>query len=196
MSAVPSPSAADRAPECSAFLREVMDATPGDSRLNMCIQCGTCGGSCPAGPEMDHTPRRLFAMIRSGLRDAVLRSNTAWYCVSCYFCTSRCPQDIPITDIMYSLKRLAIRDGLAKGSHAPALAKTFTDLVERFGRSYEVGIATLYLARHKPTSVLKMGPMGLSMFAKGRLAILPTKIRQVDQLQAIVQKAREIGGAS
>ena len=61
---------------------------------------------------------------------------------------------------------------------------------------YEVGIATLYLARHKPTSVLKMGPMGLSMFAKGRLAILPTKIRQVDQLQAIVQKAREIGGAS
>ncbi|MBK6710249.1 MAG: 4Fe-4S dicluster domain-containing protein [Chloroflexi bacterium] len=51
----------------------------------MCIQCGTCGGSCPSGQDMDHTPRQLFAMIRADMRDEVLRSNTPWYCVSCYF---------------------------------------------------------------------------------------------------------------
>ena len=36
---------------------DVMRATPGESRLEMCIQCGTCGGSCPSGMDMDHTPQ-------------------------------------------------------------------------------------------------------------------------------------------
>ena len=180
----------------SAFLHEVIEATPGGERIVHCLQCGSCGGSCPSGADMQYTPRTIFALINADKRQEVLTANTMWYCVSCYLCTSRCPQDIPITDIMYALKRLAIRDGLAKDTPAPALAKTFTDLVERYGRSYEFGIATLYLAWNKPMSMLKMGPMGLSMFTKGRLNILPTKIRKVDQLQAIVQKAREIGGAS
>jgi hypothetical protein len=49
---------------------------------------------------------------------------------------------------------------------------------------------------NKPLSALKAGPMGISMFFKGRMAILPQKIRQVEQLQAIIKKAREIGGAA
>ena len=39
----------------------------------MCIQCGTCGGSCPSAEDMDHTPRMLFAMVRAGMRDQALR---------------------------------------------------------------------------------------------------------------------------
>ena len=37
-----------------------------------------------------------------------------------------------------------------------------------------------------------MGPMGMKMFTRGRMAILPTKIRQIDQLQAIIKKAKEL----
>ena len=40
--------------------------------------------------------------------------------------------------------------------------------------------------------MMKMGPMGMQMFARGRMAILPTKIRQIDQLQAIIKKAKEL----
>ena len=43
----------------------------------------------PSGPDMEHTPRRLFAMIEAGLKEEVLRSNTPWYCVSCYYCMAR-----------------------------------------------------------------------------------------------------------
>jgi heterodisulfide reductase subunit C len=182
-------------PRGATFLDEVVEAAPGAERIVHCLQCGSCGGSCPSGADMQFTPRTLFAMINAGYRERVLTANTMWCCVSCYLCTTRCPQEIPITEIIYALKRLAIRDRLVKDTSAPALAKTFTDLVEKYGRSYEVGIATLYLARNKPLSALKMGPMGLSMFAKGRLNVLPTKIRNVDQLRAIVKKAREIGGA-
>src|SRR5512135_3661031 len=96
------------------FLEEVIEATPGGERIVHCLQCGSCGGSCPSGADMQYTPRTLFALINADQRREVLTANTMWYCVSCYLCTSRCPQNIPITDIMYALKRLAIRGGLAK----------------------------------------------------------------------------------
>lgn len=180
----------------SEFLDEVIHHTPGGERLVHCLQCGSCGGSCPSGPDMDYTPRTLFAMITANQREAVLSCNTMWNCVSCYYCTTRCPQKIPITDIMYTLKRLAIASKLAKDSDAPALAKTFTGLVDLFGRSYEAGLATKYYLLNRPIALMKMVPMGAAMFFKGRMATLPTKIRQIDQLQAIITKAREIGGAS
>ena len=125
----------------SSFLKEVVAEAPGGERVVHCLQCGSCGGSCPNGADMQYTPRTLFAMINADQREEVLTSNTMWCCVSCYFCTTRCPQNIPITDIMYALKPLSIRDGLAKDADAPALAKTFTDLLDRYGRSYELGLA-------------------------------------------------------
>lgn len=180
----------------SPFLAEIIEETPGGERIVHCLQCGSCGGSCPSGADMQYTPRTLFALINANRRDEVLSANTMWYCVSCYLCTTRCPQNIPITDIMYGLKRIAIADHMAKGTDAPALARTFTDMVERFGRSYEIGIATLYHGLNRPLAAMKMGKMGLAMFARGRMNILPKKIKNVAQLQAIVNKAREIGGAS
>lgn len=180
----------------SEFLEQVIAATPGGERIVHCLQCGSCGGSCPNGADMQYTPRSLFAMINANRKEEVLSANTMWCCVSCYFCTVRCPQNIPITEVMYALKRMAIAEGTAKESDAPTLAKTFTDLVERYGRAYEVGIALLYLGLHKPFSALRAGPMGLSMFVRGRMGIFPQKIRQVEQLQAIIRKAREIGGSA
>ena len=40
-----------------SLLEEVSTKTAGVSHLEMCIQCGTCGGSCPVAMDMDHTPR-------------------------------------------------------------------------------------------------------------------------------------------
>lgn len=146
---------------------------------------------------MQYTPRTLFAMINADRREEVLTANTMWYCVSCYFCTVRCPQNIPITEIMYALKRIAIRENKYKDTDAPALARTFTNLVEKYGRSFEFGLASRFYLFNKPIlSTLKMGPLGLSLFTRGRMSLVPTRIRQVEQLQAIIQKARQIGGAA
>lgn len=177
------------------FFEEVVAATPGDPHLEACLQCGTCGGSCPSGPDMDHTPRALFAMIAAGMRDTVLRSNAPWYCVSCYYCMERCPQDVHITDVMYSLKRLAIKEGLYRESSAadaPAFSETFIDYVESYGRSFELGLATRYHLRHHPLDVMKIAPIGLGMLRKGRLDLTPRRIDGLEQLQAILAKAREL----
>src|SRR5512141_3516851 len=124
------------------LVEEVSARTAGVSRLEMCIQCGTCGGSCPSAAAMDHTPRALFAMLRAGMREEALSSNTFWLCVSCYHCVVRCPQNIHITDVMYSLKGLAVEEGFSRNSTAPDLSQTFVGMVEEFGRSFELGLAS------------------------------------------------------
>src|SRR3990172_8592989 len=135
-----------------SFQQRVIEATPGGEVLVTCLQCGTCGGSCPSGPDMDHTPRRLFAMIGAGMEAEVLRSNTPWYCVSCYYCMVRCPKEIPITDIMYTLKNMAVKAKLYDDSDAPDWSKSFIGYVESYGRSFELGLATRYHLTHKPLS--------------------------------------------
>ncbi len=181
----------------NGLLGEVIRETPGGERMLACIQCGTCGGSCPNGAEMDHTPRRIIRMINAGQREKVLASNTMWQCVSCYTCTSRCPHEIPVTDIMYSLKRIALREGKAAGGgDAPALARAFTHYVDKYGRSFEMGLATRYHLLNRPLAAMRMGGMGMAMFKRGRMALTPSKIKNIGQLQAIINKARQLGGAS
>lgn len=181
----------EAAPRLS-FLDRVIRNTPGDSRLQMCIQCGTCGGSCPSGLDMEHTPRQLFAMIRAGMEDEVLASNTPWYCVSCYYCVVRCPQEVHITDIMYTLKSMAIRANRYQKRAAVGFAETFVDYVENYGRSFEFGLATRHYIRHQPLQLVKGAAMGLGMLSKGRMDLAPQRIAGQKQLQAILQRAKEL----
>lgn len=73
------------------------------------------------------------------------------------------------------------------------LARTFTGLLDKYGRSFEFGLASRYYLFNRPLAMLKMGPLGLSLFTRGRMSLVPTKIRRLDQLQLIIRKARELG---
>ena len=178
------------------FLEEVSSATAVESNLEMCIQCGTCGGSCPSSADMDHTPRMLFAMIRAGLREDVLSSNTPWICVSCYTCVVRCPQEVHIPDIMYALKGIAIQEKKYKESTAPDFSQTFIDMVETYGRSFELGLATRHYLKHHPLRLPSMAPMGFGMLTRKRMGFQPHKIEKIDQLHAILDKAKELEGSN
>lgn len=141
---------------------------------------------------MDHTPRQIFAMIRAEMEDEVLASNTPWYCVSCYFCMVRCPQEVHITDVMYTLKSMAVQAKLYDDTTAPDLSQTFVNYVEQYGRSFEMGLATRHYLRHQPLSMLGKAQMGLGMLRKDRLDLRPHKIDDLPQLQAILERAKEI----
>jgi heterodisulfide reductase subunit C len=148
---------------------------------------------------MDHSPRTIFAMVEAGMKDRALRSNTPWYCVSCYYCMSRCPQEVHITDIMSTLKRMAISEDHYRESSAadaPDFSGTFIEYVESYGRSFEVGLATRYHLSHHPLDMIKMAPMALGMLRRGRMDLTPNRIKGIDQLKAILAKAKEIGGAA
>lgn len=175
-----------------SFLERVVAATPGGGTLTQCLQCGTCGGSCPSGPDMDSTPRRLFAMIMADMENEALSSNTPWYCVSCYYCTVRCPQNIPITDLMYTLKRMAIERGLYHRDSHVDWSNSFIGYVEQYGRSFEFGLATRYHLTHNPLKMVGKSGLGLQMFTKGRLSPTPERIRNMPQLTAILTEAKRI----
>lgn len=175
-----------------SLLHEVSMKTAGVSHLEMCIQCGSCGGSCPSAEDMDHTPRMLFAMLRAGMRDLVLQSNTPWICVSCYHCVVRCPQEVHITDVMYTLKGMAIRERKFRDAVAPEFSETFVDMVEKYGRSFEFGLATRHYLKHAPLRLVGMSTMGLGMLAKGRMSMTPRKIKGMTQLKSILEKAKEM----
>ena len=48
--------------------------------VKMCMQCGVCAGSCPLGPHWEHSPQKIFMMIRAGKREEVLTSDSMWMC--------------------------------------------------------------------------------------------------------------------
>jgi len=179
-----------------SLLHEVSVKTAGVSHLEMCIQCGTCGGSCPAAEDMDHTPRMLFAMLRAGMREEVLRSNTPWMCVSCYYCTVRCPQEIQITDVMYTLKNMAIQSKLFKEATAPDFSQTFIGMVENFGRSFELGLASVHYLKHFPLRLPGMMPMIVGLLSRKRIVLAPHRIEGMDQLKTILARAKELEGQS
>jgi heterodisulfide reductase subunit C len=181
-----------RRQEDLTLLHEVSVATAGVSNLEMCIQCGSCGGSCPSAADMDHTPRMLFAMLRAGMRVEVLRSNTPWVCVSCYHCVVRCPQKVHIPDVMYTLKGMAINAKLFKDSNAPDFAHHFVDFVENFGRSFEFGLATRHYLKHYPLRLPGMASMGFGLLTSNRMSISPKRIKNMDQLKAILDKAKTL----
>jgi len=176
------------------LLDEVAARTAGVSRLEMCIQCGTCGGSCPSSADMDHTPRQLFAMLRAGMREDALKSNTPWICVSCYHCVVRCPQNVHIADVMYTLKGMAIEAKLYQDSTGPDFSQTFVDMVEEYGRGFEFGLATRHYLKHFPLRLPSMAPMGLGLLTKQRMSITPTRIKGIKQLKAILKRAKQIEG--
>ena len=95
------------------FLKEVEAHVEDGEWVKMCMQCGVCAGSCPFGPYWEHTPQKIFMMIRAGKREEVLKSDAMWMCTSCYNCVVRCPRKLPITQIMHGIASYAQELGLA-----------------------------------------------------------------------------------
>jgi quinone-modifying oxidoreductase, subunit QmoC len=175
------------------FLDEVYHI-PGGEKIKDCIQCGTCSGSCPVSWAMEETPRQIFAMIRAGMRNTVLDSITIWTCASCYQCMHRCPQEIKITDIMYMLKRMAIRENRQRSKNAAALSTAFFDIVNKKGRNHETSLMAKVVLGTNPFGGLALAPVGIGLFTHHRLPIFGKTIRDIQGLQKIVAKAKEMGG--
>jgi heterodisulfide reductase subunit C len=178
-----------------SFINEVC-AIPGGEAIRSCIQCGVCTGSCPTANQWDYPPRRVIAMVRAGLRDELLSSNSMWFCVSCYSCTVRCPRDIKPADIMHALEIIAIRSGKStKRSKTPTMYRCFVDSARGNGRVYELGMMIKLFLKTNPFAALKLAPVGLGLFFHKRLPLKPSRIKGMGELKAILNKARELGGA-
>ena len=174
------------------FLSQVKDI-PGGERLKRCIQCGTCTGSCPVSYAMDLSPRQLISYFRAGEMETVMKSRTIWLCASCYACTTRCPEGIKITDMIYALKRTAMEKGLETAApQVQTLAKLFVSNLMAFGRLHEGTLIGLYYAKTGPWKFFNLIGLAKKMIRTKRMAMFPKKIKGQSSFSRIIKKAQEI----
>jgi len=183
------------------FLREVEREVEGGEFVKMCMQCGVCAGSCPFGPHWEHTPQKLFHMIRAGQRDEVLKTDAMWMCTSCYNCVVRCPRQLPITTIMHGLASYSSRLGLApKMQPTRDFSLRFFNNFKRAGRVNELkltmglyfkdglvaGIKKGWEMRHIALGLLKAGRLNPFELLRGH------RCKDTAGIEAMLATAREI----
>jgi heterodisulfide reductase subunit C len=170
-----------------------IQALPGCERISSCIQCGTCSGTCPLSIYMDYTPRRIVALVREGFKDDALASKTIWLCASCYSCSVECPEQVHITDLMYTLKREAIREERYPARFPiPVLAREFYALVRRRGRNSEVPLVLKMALKSNPFLLFTLMKSGWNLFRTGRVSLRFEKIRHARALEKALNAAKEV----
>ena len=179
----------EQASEDSNFIRDITSSSEG-ARVLSCIQCGTCSASCPVFEVMDYPPRKIFSMIRDGMKDKVLMSVTPWICASCYKCTVNCPAQIKITEVMYRLKRICMKEQIVSvKTDANRFYSIFFNQILKFGRSYELGLMLKFMMFYHPLQLIQQVPRGVRMMISGSLSLFPHRIKNTKAFRRIADYA-------
>lgn len=172
------------------FLRELKEVTGQDP--GQCFQCMKCTGGCPFQFTMDYPPSQIMRMLQDGMVDEVLNSFTIWTCATCATCSTRCPRDIDVAKLMDTLRVIAYHNGIyKKGRNMHVFHNAFMKSVKHHGRLYELGLA---MGINLGTgNVMQDAELGLPMFMKGRISILPHNIKGMDEIKKLYAYAKKIG---
>lgn len=175
------------------FDRGFMQAlAPARETLRTCIQCGTCTASCGSAYAMDYTPRQIWHMARLGMVDEILNSKTLWLCSTCYACTLRCPRELPLTETIGTLKRMAIQANIRKHKESRSFYHAFTETIRRHGRSDEVELMVRYFVTTNPLMALDYVPLALTMLTKGKVKLAFPKLGGPGKLDRIFARVEEL----
>jgi len=173
------------------FVREVAKMDGGENILD-CIQCGLCAGSCPTRFAMDYSPMQILKMVHLGMREEVLSSSTIWACTTCHTCATRCPRAVNLTNLMMSLRNMAIEENFVnKTKTETRFHQSFFEVVNKYGRLHEQTLMLKILKKTDMTSLFHNASLGWRLLRKGRLRLRPDKIEHVAELDKMLEKTSE-----
>jgi heterodisulfide reductase subunit C len=156
--------------------------------LSKCYQCGKCTAGCPMDFIFDLNPNEVIELIRLGQIEKVLNSKTIWYCATCYTCSTRCPKEIDIANIMTVMLREAISKNIIKDRKVLIFYKSFLKSIKRHGRVYEVGLVGTYnLTSGAPLTNAAVGP---KILLKNKIGYLPERIKDLAGFRRIFQRSK------
>ena len=108
--------------------------------LNTCINCGTCTAICPAAEFYRYDPRKIVDTVQRGDDDeieALLKSDTIWYCGECLSCLTRCPRKNGPGLVIMALRNLSAKLGYfvesEKGRQLFPLTRIMTGNILKYG---------------------------------------------------------------
>ncbi len=103
----------------------------GAEKLNLCMQCGMCAGSCPwrivDGP---FNVRRLIRMAQLGV-EGYESDDILYGCTTCNKCVLKCPRGVTIIDVVKAMRAM-----IAETGAIPAVLKTATGSVHSKGNPW------------------------------------------------------------
>ncbi len=82
-----------------------------------CFTCENCSTVCPVvgnyhspADELDLLPHQIMRSMGFGIKDLAMGSRMLWYCLTCYQCQEHCPQGVKVTDVLYELKNMSVKE--------------------------------------------------------------------------------------
>jgi heterodisulfide reductase subunit C1 len=108
--------------------------------LKACMNCGTCTAICPAAEFYNYQPRQITEILQS--RDdlkieALLMSETIWYCGECMSCVTRCPRGnapgLLITVLRAVSQDMGYFTESEKGRQQLAIKRTVGEWILKYG---------------------------------------------------------------
>jgi Fe-S oxidoreductase len=88
-----------------------------------CYQCGKCDTVCPWNRVRKFYVRKLVNQAKFGV--VPFEAEDIWLCTTCRNCVQRCPRGVEIIDVMRSMRRLLVPDGVVPAS-IPSLRSVMT----------------------------------------------------------------------
>lgn len=174
--------------------RDFIVLLAGNSGVNPsdCCQCGKCSAGCPAAFAMDYMPRQIMRMLQLGMLRQLLSSRTIWLCAGCAACYTRCPHNIDLPRLVETLRILARERGLVAEKKVTIFEDLFLKSVEKFGRVFEVGLIMGF--NIKSGELFKDVLLAPAMLARGKIGLLPHKIKDGGAVKRIFARVREMEG--
>jgi heterodisulfide reductase subunit C len=136
----------------------------------------------------DILPHRIVRLAQLGANARLFGASAPWLCTGCKACQARCPNGIDVSRVNDALKTLAARSRIRPADgRVAAFHSSFLTSVKWLGRSYEVGMLGLYKVK-SGTYLADLG-LGLAMFRRGKLRLLPERIHRLREVAALFRHA-------
>jgi hypothetical protein len=88
------------------------------------------------------------------------------------------------------------KDQYKEGLIGPEFSEAFVKMIMRTGRTFEPVLAPTYVFKYGTRKMLEEARTAATLLLKGRLPLLPKKIKRLDNFRQMVRRIIPIGGQS